>query len=67
MKYFMLVTFFSFIASSSAFGKAADSQKSKNEKSLNHIETTDESEVITDDREQNFSQFIGKLQVFFKK
>ena len=55
----MLVTFFSFIAPSSAFGKAANDQKSENEKSLDHLEATVESEVITDGGEESFSQFIG--------
>ena len=55
----MLVTFFSFIAPSSAFGKAANDQKSENEKSLDHFEATFESEVITDGGEESFSQFIG--------
>ena len=63
----MLVTFFSFIAPSSAFGKAANDQKSENEKSLDHFEVTVESEVITDDGKEQFSQFIGKLQVFCNK
>ena len=45
----MLLTFFSFIAPSSAFGKAANDQKSENKKSLDHLEVTFESEVITDD------------------
>ena len=63
----MLLTFFSFIAPSSAFGKAANDQKSENEKSLDHFEATVESEVITDDKEENFCQFIGKLQVFCYK
>ena len=55
----MLVTFFSFIAPSSAFGKADNDQKSENEKSLDHLESTFESEVITDGGEESFSQFIG--------
>ena len=49
------ITFFAFVASSGAFGKTANNQKSAKEKSLNHLGANVESEVITDDGKEIYA------------